>query len=158
MKTLILALALSISGQVVSVHDGDTVTVQDKAGNKESVRLQAVDAPELTQLHGDKSKAALSKYVLGKRVKIESHGRDRYGRLIGTVHRFGDINLKMVKSGAAWWYQEYAPKEERYRKAQEAAKAKHLGLWADGAPQPPWDYRKEQKLLKSLNASISSKE
>lgn len=64
----ILAVAyplFSISGKVVSIHDGDTITIlQDKQQIK--VRLFGIDAPELKQPYGKKSKQFLANLIAGK--------------------------------------------------------------------------------------------
>jgi len=73
-----------LSGKVVAVHDADTITVL--AGRQQyKVRLAAIDAPELSQDFGRKAKQALSSKVFGKQVRVETAGRDRYERVLGTV-------------------------------------------------------------------------
>ena len=59
-----------ISGKVVGVTDGDTITV---LVNKETikVRLEGIDAPESGQSYGTKSKQALSEMVFGKAVTVK---------------------------------------------------------------------------------------
>ena len=37
----------------------------------------------------------------------------------------------MVLTGYAWWFERYAPDEDQLREAQEAAREKKLGLWAE---------------------------
>jgi endonuclease YncB( thermonuclease family) len=49
------------------------------------VRLECIDAPELKQPYGTRSKQTLSNLVFGRIVRVEDHGRDRYGRLLGRV-------------------------------------------------------------------------
>ena len=44
------------AGKVVSVHDGDTVTVRTDDGQTLKVRLQGIDAPELKQPFGSRSR------------------------------------------------------------------------------------------------------
>lgn len=65
----------SLSGEVIGVTDGDTITV---LVNKQSikVRLEGVDAPEFRQSFGAKSKQALSEMVFGKTVTINKTGED----------------------------------------------------------------------------------
>jgi Staphylococcal nuclease homologue/Metal binding domain of Ada len=58
-----------------------------------------------------------------------------------------NVNLEQVNRGMAWFYRFYV-KELRpedavaYEKAEDAAKASKLGLWADASPVPPWDFRR----------------
>src|ERR1700761_5007838 len=77
--------ALAFEGRVVSVHDGDTVGVLTSAHEYIRVRLADIDAPELGQPFGQRSKRAMSDLVFGKTVAVEDHGLDQYGRTIGII-------------------------------------------------------------------------
>lgn len=133
-----------ISGKVVGVTDGDTITV---LVNKESikVRLEGIDAPESGQSYCTKSKQALSDMVFGKAVNVKKTGTDKYGRTLGFVIA-GDVdtNAKMVEDGWAWHFKKYND-EERLAKLEDAARKAKRGLWADATPLAPWDYRARQK-------------
>ena len=59
-----VAFADVITGKVVSVADGDTVTVLTPAKKQVKVRLDGVDAPEKAQAFGDPSK---SQFLLAKK-------------------------------------------------------------------------------------------
>jgi endonuclease YncB( thermonuclease family) len=89
MLTFLLALtcllsADSLTGNVVKVTDGDTITVL--VDNQQvKVRLSEIDAPEHGQDYGEKSKDALADLIFGKEVRVVTHGKDRYGRTIGHV-------------------------------------------------------------------------
>ena len=68
--TAILALLLgltchagTIEGRVVSVADGDTVTVLDADKIQHKIRLAGIDAPEKAQAFGNRSKESLSDLV-----------------------------------------------------------------------------------------------
>ena len=67
------------SGEVVDVHDGDTIiVVDDDKGYKRIIRLSAIDAPELLQSFGKESKDHLLEISLGDKFKpiaIELYGR-----------------------------------------------------------------------------------
>jgi endonuclease YncB( thermonuclease family) len=142
----IFALAAgSLTGKVVSVHDGDTVTILDAENVKYKVRLSGIDAPELGQDFGKRSKQTLVDKIADKMVMVETHGKDRYGRTLGTIF-IGErnVNLEMVAEGMAWWYKRYAPKDSALEKAESAARADTLGLWA-GKPVEPWEWRKQEK-------------
>lgn len=72
-------LPAELVGRVVGVHDGDTLTLLvDRREYK--VRLAGIDAPELAQPYGRKAKQALSDLVFGEAIRVETAGRDRYGR------------------------------------------------------------------------------
>jgi endonuclease YncB( thermonuclease family) len=138
-----------ISGRVVAVGDGDSITVVDAARREHRVRFFAIDAPELNQAFGKQSKQHLSDLVYGKTVTIEVHGRDRYERAVGKVTLDGlDINLEQIRSGFAWHYRQFenqqsGPDRVAYRDAETAAREASRGLWADPDPTPPWKFRKD---------------
>lgn len=142
MRLLILFLPLllfAISGKVISIHDGDTITIlQNKQQIK--VRLFGIDAPELKQPYGKKSKQFLANLIAGEVVEVEENGKDRYKRTIGTIYLNGaDINAQMVENGYAWAYRKFSKK---YTPQESKAKKQGLGLWRDKEPIPPWEWRK----------------
>jgi endonuclease YncB( thermonuclease family)/methylphosphotriester-DNA--protein-cysteine methyltransferase len=145
---------LVIEGQVVNVHDGDTITVLDKDNKKFHIRLQGIDAPELKQARGAESQANLSRMVMGKQVSIVWTKVDKYRRTVGTIMLNGkDMNIEQVKAGMAWHFKKYADEQDpkdrvTYAKAEEDARAAKLGLWQDPNPTPPGDYRVEVKVAR----------
>lgn len=145
--------AEALSGRVVGVADGDTITVLDSTNTQHKIRLGGIDAPEKKQAFGNVSKKSLSDLVFNKQVEVEWHKEDRYGRKVGKVLvNNEDINLEQVKRGLAWFYKKYKGElvqEDRiaYVQAQQDAEANQLGLWVDQHPIPPWDFRK----IKSSN-------
>jgi len=141
------AHAENITGRVVGVADGDTVTVLDSDKVQHKIRLSGIDAPETKQPFGNRSKESLSELAFGKTVNVETEKRDRYGRQIGKVLVNGrDVNLVQVERGMAWFYRLYqreqSPNDRRlYEAAETAAKADKRGLWRDANPVPPWEFR-----------------
>ena len=81
---VILALALSspawadVTGKVVGVADGDTVTVLDASKQQHKIRLAGIDAPEKGQAFGFRSKENLSKLVYERDVFVEGSKKVRY--------------------------------------------------------------------------------
>ena len=97
------AHAETLTGRVVGIADGDTVTVLDANRQQHKIRLAGIDAPEKTQPFGDRSKQNLSTLVFDKQVAVEWKKQDRYGRTVGKVLINGiDANLAQVKAGMAW--------------------------------------------------------
>ena len=96
-----------IRGKVVSISDGDTITVLDAEKVQHKIRLQGIDAPEKKQAFGTKSKDRLSDKIGEKEVVVKWKEKDRYGRVLGEIH-LGDrhINLEMVQDGMAWHYKQ----------------------------------------------------
>ena len=98
----------SVSGRVISVADGDTITIIGDENTQYKIRLNAIDAPEKSQAFGQKSKQQLSNYVFGKDVTVKWKSKDKYGRVLGTVFVGGkDINLQMVRDGYAHHYKRF---------------------------------------------------
>ena len=136
----------SYTGRVVGVTDGDTITVLVNK-DEHKVRLQGIDAPERKQDFGTKAKQFASDLVFDKDVRVEVVDRDRYGRDVGIVHLADGriLNQELVKAGMAWWYEEYAPKDDTLNALQTAAKRDRRGLWRDADPVPPWEFRKRKR-------------
>jgi len=77
--------ATEITGKVVAIADGDTITVlQNKTQYK--IRLYGIDTPEKAQDFGRRAKQFTSDLVYGKHVKVVQEDIDRYGRIVGMVY------------------------------------------------------------------------
>jgi len=141
------AQAETLSGVVIGVADGDTLTVLDADKVQHKIRLAGIDAPEKMQAFGNRSKESLSDLVFEKTVNVETNKRDRYRREIGKVLVNGrDVNLVQVERGMAWFYRKYqreqSPNDRKlYEAAEDAAKDGKKGLWRDTDPVPPWEFR-----------------
>ena len=142
-----------ICGRVVRVADGDTITILSTPGRAGSmnppssaptqhkIRLYGIDAPESHQAFGQKSKQYLSSLVFGKDVLVKHKGRDKYGRILGTVYVDGlDINLEMIRAGLAWHYKRF-DSTPAYAAAELEARQNRRGLWSDPNPTPPEQFR-----------------
>jgi endonuclease YncB( thermonuclease family) len=154
------ALAETLTGTVVGVADGDTITVLDANRAQHKIRLGGIDAPEKAQPFGQRSKENLSRLVFDRDVRVEWEKRDKYKRIVGTVWvqpvscptcpKTLDAGLAQLTVGLAWWYRKYAKEQSpeaagRYEFAEQEARAKRAGLWADADPVPPWDWRKGER-------------
>jgi endonuclease YncB( thermonuclease family) len=140
------APAYDLSGRVVRVSDGDTLTILDAENRQHKIRLYGIDTPESGQPFGRAARRALSDRVSGKGIGIDIKDTDSYGRTVGVVYLGAeDINLDMVRSGYAWWYKKYAPFSDELRDAEQRARAERLGLWSDLAAIPPWEWRRRRR-------------
>ena len=81
----VTARADTLSGTVVGVSDGDTITVLDADREQHKVRVAGIDAPEKSQPFGQRSKESLSRLLYGKDVDVDWRKRDRYQRIVGKV-------------------------------------------------------------------------
>ena len=142
--------AATLQGKVVSVADGDTLTVLDDKKTQHKIRLQGIDAPEKAQAFGQKSKQSLNQLVHSKMVTVEFEKKDKYGRTVGKVLLNGtDVCLEQIKLGMAWHYKQYQSeqsKEDRdtYAQAEQTARTQVVGLWKDKSPTPPWEFRRQR--------------
>ena len=137
------ASAFEFTGKVVSVADGDTITVL--YGKKEyKIRFQHIDCPESSQAFGTKAKQVLSNKVFGKTVTVRWTEKDRYERILGDIH-IGQrwINAEMVNEGMAWHYKFFS-KDATIAAAQTKAKAGKVGLWSQPDPVAPWEFRRKK--------------
>ncbi len=99
-------LADTLTGKVVKVADGDSITVLDNI-IQHKIRLQGIDAPERKQAFGDASRKHLATLVAGKEVTVKWDKRDRYRRIVGFVLVDGhDVNLVQVKADSGSSYQQ----------------------------------------------------
>jgi endonuclease YncB( thermonuclease family) len=146
-----LAHAEVLTGQVVGIADGDTITVLDSGNRQHKIRLAGIDAPEKRQAFGERSRQNLAALVFNRTVTVEWDKLDRYGRTVGKIMVNGiDANQAQVSAGMAWWYEKYraeqAPTDQRaYAAAEQQARTHRIGLWRDAAPVAPWDWRKAQR-------------
>jgi endonuclease YncB( thermonuclease family) len=131
----------TITGKVVSIADGDTLTVLDETKTQHKIRLEGIDCPESGQAYGTQAGKALGEKVFQKDIRVEWRETDKYKRTLGEVFFDGRwINKELVEEGWAWHYKQYS-KSEVLAQAEKKAKANNLGLWSDKDPTPPWDFR-----------------
>jgi endonuclease YncB( thermonuclease family) len=141
------AQADTLTGRVVGITDGDTLTLLDTTNSQHKIRLAGIDTPEKGQPFGQVCKQSLSDLVFNQPVDIQWDKLDRYGRVIGKVVKNGtDVNLEQIKSGCAWHYKKYQNEQspadrEKYSSAETNARAARSGLWVDPNPVPPWGWR-----------------
>lgn len=137
----------NLVGKVISVQDGDTVTMVDDESNLHRIRIGGIDAPEKDQPYGGVSTAHLTELSYGKLARAECFKVDRYGRDVCTVWVNGvDVGLAQLRMGLAWHYKRYSSEQspeqrQAYAKAEDAARATVLGLWFQENPTPPWEWR-----------------
>ncbi len=137
----------SMAITVVSVADGDTITV-NKDGENVSIRFSCIDAPELSQSpFGLAAKTRLREILpVGTVVTLREIGEDQFNRLVAEVYKDGEsINLQLVAEGHAVIYPEYfgecAATQGAYTEAQEAAQEERLNFWNQDNPLMPWLFR-----------------
>jgi endonuclease YncB( thermonuclease family) len=149
------ASAISLTGRVVKIADGDTLTVLDAGHTQHKIRLLGIDAPESGQPYGTVSRQDLGDLVFGKPVTVDYDKLDRYGRIVGKVLVNGqDANLEQIAAGLAWHYKYYQAEQSptdraAYAPAEIDARKAGKGLWADAYPVPSWDLRRGLREVKA---------
>ncbi|MBO9666805.1 MAG: thermonuclease family protein [Bdellovibrio sp.] len=151
------ALAASLTGQVLSVHDGDTLTIQVPAENmKYKVRLLGVDTPEVDFFGHSQGEIAekardfvASLAPVGSTITVvfDDNGMDKHGRVLGRI-LVGDIeiNREVLKAGLGYMYFIF-PFDKRvsstYSEDAESAVANHRGLFSPEyqSTLAPYDFR-----------------
>lgn len=147
----------TIEGVVTKVSDGDTIQITDPQGTRVKVRLYGMDAPETPkrgkinkpgQAFGEESHQALKSKIDRQRVKLDVMNVDQYGRTVGIVWLGNrNINREMVADGWAFSYRQYLDRAHasEYINAEEQARKDRKGLWVQGNPDPPWNFRRTLK-------------
>jgi len=130
----------------IHVIDGDTVHVKNSFGEKESIRLLGVDAPEIHHTSPEKSECygEMAREVLEDLLSDTTtltvvpdpsqEKRDTYGRLLGYIQTdtVSDINKALIEFGAVKEYTHKGVAYERqdtYRNIEAQAKENNVGLW-----------------------------
>lgn len=148
----------TVTGTVTKVSDGDTIHLTTLEQTKLKVRLYGIDAPETVKInnhtgqiskngqpYGDESSRALSKKIMGKRVRLNILDIDKYRRMVGMIYlNDRNINLEMVKEGYAEAFVEYLklPYRTTFLNAEHEAKSEKKGIWSLPEYERPRDFRK----------------
>jgi micrococcal nuclease len=134
------------AGRVVSIADGDTLTVLDADNRQVKVRLKDIDAPERGQPFSQRSRQLLSDLCFQKRAEVRISDTDRYGRAIGDVYCAGvHVNSRLVEDGLAWVYVQYASPRSPLFGLERDARRSGRGLWSDRNPVAPWQWRRGER-------------
>lgn len=150
-----LAEPWALTGKVINVADGDSLTLMLEDFSKVSVRLSDIDAPESG--HGQRrpgqpfsnaSRQALSALVKGQQASATCYEIDnpKYKRSVCTVVVNGvNVNAEQLRLGMAWANRaspRYVRDSQSYVLEQQA-KAAGRGLWSKNALPPiePWVWR-----------------
>jgi endonuclease YncB( thermonuclease family) len=137
------APAATLAGRVVTVHDGDTLTLLVER-TQVRVRLAGIDAPERGQPYANAARRSLAARVAGREVTVDVRGRDNFGRALGVVRVDGeDVNRAQVRDGWAWVFRRFEHDGVLLALEDEARRGRR-GLWRDAHPEAPWAFRERQ--------------
>lgn len=132
--------------KVVSVGDGDTLTVSDGDRNT-TIRVACIDAPEIKQApYGARARVRLLQLApVGSTVKIQAKDTDRYGRTVAEVFSGKtNVGLALVQEGHAVAYRQYLGgcNGNTYLNNEGQAQKRKLAFWSQPSPIMPWDFRR----------------
>jgi micrococcal nuclease len=134
-----------VTGPVISIADGDTITILSPATKQIKIRFAGIDCPERGQPWGRNATEAVKALLAEELVSVDIIDTDRYGRSIGLVYVNGiELNRKLVETGNCWVYPQYA-KDKKLFDLQNEAKAAKRGLWQlpENEQVAPWEWRRK---------------
>ncbi len=142
---LLHSAAFALSGRVTKVHDGDTFTLLDAAGQMHKIRVHGIDCPELNQPFGKSAREYAKGLLLNRQVNIQGTKKDRYKRLIGIVFLpdGSNFNERMLLAGMAWHFTKY-DSNPLWTAMEREARNQKRGLWISPSAIAPWDWRKRK--------------
>lgn len=146
------AYAFTLTGQVVNVADGDTLTLL-VGKRRERIRLASIDAPEVTkdrkrpgQPMAQQSRKALADLVAGRTLTVRCYEQDRYQRNVCDVMLpdGSSANQRQVAAGLAWANMEKRGRfmrDDALPELERQARRDRLGIWQRTDAVAPWVWR-----------------
>ena len=132
---------------VVSVEDGNTVTVNTKSGKNEPeyvLLFYGIEAPTQSQPFGREAMAYLQRMMpVGTKVGVESVGQLEAGPISALVQVSGDsVNYKLVMEGLAWVDRQKCRAIfcRRWLIQEHQAVVDRRGIWSLNMSTPPWQW------------------
>lgn len=142
----------TLTGTIVNVADGDTVTLRAPDGQRR-IRMDSIDAPEEGhgadqpgQPYAEASRKNLASLVAGKTLTAQCYEKDQYGRdVCALILEDGrSANRLQVEAGYAWAYTarkgDYL-RDKAMPDLQRQAKDAGRGLWVQQGAMQPWKWR-----------------
>lgn len=156
-----LPAVADLTGRVVAVSEGHSLTVLINERDQIKIRLLGIDAPKPCQDFGKQSRSSLAAYASGKEVRLDDIRKDRRGQTLARVWAADagcaqancpktlDAGLAQVAAGLAWNDPQHGKEiplaeRQRYAEAEFMAKVRRLGLWSAKDPKVPWNLRQKR--------------
>jgi endonuclease YncB( thermonuclease family) len=97
------AVVHELTGEVMSIADGNTMSVSNKVMVQRKIRLKGICFPGKGQTFPTNARRVLDKRVHRERVRVNWREEDGYGQILGEVHpRDRHINRKLFADELAW--------------------------------------------------------
>lgn len=157
-----------LTGKVLDVHDGDTLTIQVPSENnkKYKVRMLGVDTPEVDFFEHTQGEPAFtardflrSLVPVGSTATVEfdADGFDKHNRILGRIFADGvEVNREMLKNGWGYFYFIF-PFDKKiaveYSALAKSAVDNQVGLFSAKfrETQPPYEFRLTSRHQIGLN-------
>jgi endonuclease YncB( thermonuclease family) len=145
-----------IGGTIKKIIDGDTVTAKIRGTLLPvTVHLFGIDAPELDQKWGERSKGYLEHLIseTSKSVTfqiVQSNGRRSKVAWMRLQNGFV-FNYEAVRLGWAW---EKDSGDDELILLQEQAQKHSYGMWADTTKEEPWVWRADQGITEEEDKGV----
>ena len=118
-----------LTATVARVIDGDTV--QLKSGMR--IRLLGINTPEKNMPFDIRATLFLRNLIQNKTVKLETHGKGKYGRTLAYIFLDGkNVNKEMLSQGlATLYYYNHDKYYNSFVQAERSARLKKINLWKE---------------------------
>ena len=133
----------SFAANVVSIIDGDTLTVMNESGEPIEIRLDLIEAPDIEQAFGAQAKQSLRELCDGKSVQILKTDRQNETTFAFVLVDGANINETMIRDGFAWHAE--GSDDPNLALLENESRLAKLGLWTDAEPVAPWEWRKSEQ-------------
>lgn len=121
--------------KVARVADGDTIEATPTGEQRPvRIRLEGIDAPELSEVFGRESLTFLRTLLIDRVVRITGRDLDRYGRLVARVNVQGqDASAVVLRAGLAC---HAFARDSALAREESQARAAGVGFWSRKAQKP----------------------
>jgi len=158
----------SLAGEVklVGVSDGDTL-IFNRGDGLEYVTIYGIDAPEIGQAWGKKSKRYLEDLLAAGKYRVKMN---EFEKMMGASCRVYFVNPKnnietdlachMLINGYAYVDSRIDKNKEnnrKYRNSEQMAKDEREGVWSQAKVDYPWNYRKRHNLFDEETVAANEK-
>ena len=142
-----------MEGRVGRLWSGDNFEF-DEAQQMHCILIRGIDAPNEGQPLFLKSRNTLNAITRLKKLRVKVIDRDEMMKetadvfvldetVVGGAEEV-DVALKMIELGLAWYDGSQFENAETFERAQQSAKQKKLGIWAQESLAPPGEFESTQ--------------
>ncbi len=146
-----------LSGRVIGVVSGDTITVLTKDRRQMMLSLAGIEAPQKEQEFGVSAHQFLSALILDQIVMVSNIKEDCRGRKTASIaFNNKDLSLMAVKSGNAW-ADVRCEANGMLAKEEASARTRGIGLWENPNAAGPSNFVKLKQKPETEASETSSR-